>query len=101
LRSIRLLSDSCYSFVDKCIDGIIPNEKQINEYVKRCLMLVTALNPVIGYDKASKVAKKAHNEGTTLKEACLSLGYLTEEEFDKYLVPKDMLKPKKFVKSKL
>merc|ERR1719461_1743026 len=94
LRSIRLLGDSCKSFTTNCVDGITVNVEKINKSLNDSLMLVTALNPYIGYDKAAACAKKAHKEGTTLKEATLSLGYLTSEEFDRYVRPEDMIGPK-------
>ncbi|HVO16978.1 MAG TPA: class II fumarate hydratase [Alphaproteobacteria bacterium] len=91
LQSIRLLSDAAVSFADNCVVGIQPNLKRIDSLMKNSLMLVTALNPHIGYDKAAKVAKKAHAEGTTLKEAALKLGFLTGAEFDRWVRPRDML----------
>jgi fumarate hydratase class II len=91
LQSIRLLSDAATSFADNCVVGIQPNLKRIESLMKNSLMLVTALNPHIGYDKAAKVAKKAHAEGTTLKEAALKLGFLTSAEFDRWVRPRDML----------
>ena len=93
LHSITLLSDSCESFATNLIDGILPNKKKIAEYVNKSLMLVTALNPKIGYDKASKVAQKALKEDLSLKDACLKLGYLTEKEFDEIVKPEKMLSP--------
>ena len=80
LHSIRLLSDASSSFVEHCVSGITANEKRISELLHESLMLVTALNPMIGYDKAAKIAKTAHKEGTSLKEAGIKLGYLTEEQ---------------------
>lgn len=91
LLSARLLGDACASFRDKCVIGIKPNLKRIKEHLNNSLMLVTALNPVIGYDKAAELAKKAYNEDITLKEAAIKLGYLTEEEFNKYVVPEKMV----------
>jgi len=91
LQSIRLLADAAVSFADNCVAGIEPNLKRIDSLMKNSLMLVTALNPHIGYDKAAKVAKKAHAEGTTLKEAALTLGFLTGAEFDRWVRPRDML----------
>lgn len=91
LQSVRLLSDALISFNKNCAVGIKPNMEKINENVNKSLMLVTALNPYIGYENAAKIAKKAHQEGTTLKEACLSLKLLTEEEFDKIVDPKKMV----------
>jgi fumarate hydratase, class II len=95
LQSIKLLGDACVSFTDNCIVGIEPNLTVIEGYVNSSLMLVTALNPYIGYDKAAKTAKTAFKENITLKEACIQLGYLTSEEFDKYVRPEDMIHPKK------
>lgn len=91
LHSARLIGDVCVAFNDKCAVGIEPIEKNINFYVQNSLMLVTALNPHIGYYKAAEIAQKAHKEGSSLKEAALSLGYLTSEEFDKWLRPEDMV----------
>jgi len=91
LMSARLLGDACDSFNKNCAVGIEPNHPRIKQNLENSLMLVTSLNPVIGYDKAAEVAKKAHKEGTTLKEAALSLGYLTAEDFDKYVVPEKMV----------
>lgn len=91
LHSVNLLSDAIHSFTEFCVLGIAPNLAKINYDVENSLMLVTALNPVIGYDKAAKIAKKAYQEGTTLKEACLALGFLTEAEFDKVMDPKKMV----------
>lgn len=91
LQSIYLLSDTAHSFVDHCVVGITVNQDKIDYYLQNSLMLVTALNPVIGYDKACSIAKLAHKEGTSLKQACLKLGYLTENEFDKAVDPKKMV----------
>jgi len=93
LKSIRLLSDSVGSFAQHCVDGILINEKRIKEHLDRSLMLVTALNPKIGYDKAAKVAKMALAEEKTLKEKAMELGYLTSEEFDTWVDPNKMLGP--------
>jgi fumarate hydratase class II len=93
LQSARLIGDASVSFAEHCVDGIEPNRKRIDELLKNSLMLVTALNPYIGYDKAAASAKKAHKEGSTLKEAVLKLGYLTEAQFDEYVVPGKMLGP--------
>jgi fumarate hydratase, class II len=82
LHSTRLLADTCRTFREFCVEGLRPDRERIGELVQRSLMLVTALSPKIGYDKAAEIAKKAHHEGTTLKEAALALGYLTEAEFD-------------------
>jgi len=91
LQSIRLLSDSLTSFTNNLVVGITPNKERIDYYLKNSLMLVTALNPIIGYDNSAKIAKKAHREGLTLKEAAMKLGLLTEEEFDKVLDPSKMV----------
>ena len=93
LQSIRLLGDGCRSFADNCVSGIEPDRNRIAELVDRSLMLVTALNPKIGYDNAAKVAKKAHAEGITLKQAAIGLGLLTAEEFDELVKPEKMAKP--------
>jgi fumarate hydratase class II len=94
LNSSRLLGDACVSFTNNCIVGIQANKERIDEILHESLMLVTALNPHIGYDKAANCAKKAHKEGTSLKEATVSLGYLTPEEFDRYVRPEQMIGPK-------
>jgi len=94
LRSIRLLSDSSDAFTQNCVVGIEANRDRIGKLLHESLMLVTALNPHIGYDAAAKIAKTAHKEGTTLKAMALKLGYLTEEQFDKWVRPEDMLGPK-------
>ncbi|CAO3640573.1 unnamed protein product [Mucor hiemalis] len=91
IQSIRLVADASTSFTKNCVVGIQANEKKINSIMNESLMLVTALNPHIGYDKAAKCAKKAHKEGTTLKEAALSLGYLSSEEFDQWVRPENMI----------
>lgn len=91
LQSIQLLGDSAVNFYEKCVKGIEPNLPRIKEHLNASLMLVTALNPVIGYDKAAQIAKKAYNEHKTLKEAALELGFLTEDEFDKVVDPTKML----------
>jgi fumarate hydratase class II len=93
LHSVRLLSDSCHSFTDHCIVGIEANHEKIAGYVADSLMLVTALNPHIGYDKAAQIAKKAHKEKTSLKEAALALGHLTSEQFDAWVIPSAMTHP--------
>jgi fumarate hydratase, class II len=93
LHSVGLLSDSCRSFAEHCVAGLKPNLEQLRRYVHESLMLVTALSPHIGYDKAAKVAKKAHAEGTTLRQACLALGFLKGEEFDRIVKPEKMLGP--------
>jgi fumarate hydratase class II len=94
LQSIRLLADGAVSFTDNCVAGIEPNTARIQELMERSLMLVTALAPTIGYDKATEVAKAAHKNGTTLKEETLRLGYATEAEFDAVVRPEDMIGPK-------
>jgi len=94
LRSIRLLSDSSKAFTDNCVIGIEANRDRINKLLHESLMLVTALNPHIGYDKAAKIAKTAHKEGGTLKGTALKLGYLTEEQFNEWVKPEEMLGPK-------
>ncbi|MDF1759197.1 MAG: class II fumarate hydratase [Coxiellaceae bacterium] len=91
VQSIYLLSDSANSFVEHCATGITINKEKIDYYLHNSLMLVTALNPVIGYDKASKIAKLAHKNKSTLKEACLELGFLTADEFDKAVNPNNMV----------
>ena len=93
LQSIGLLSDGCRCFGDKCIAGIEANEQIIRGYVQNSLMLVTALNPHIGYDNAAKIAKEAHAKRTTLKEAAVTLGILSAEEFDRLVVPENMTGP--------
>lgn len=93
LQSARLLADAMKSFNDKCAIGIEPIHEVLERNLENSLMLVTALNPYIGYENAAKIAKKAHAEGTTLKEAALSLGLLTEEQFDEYVDPKKMIYP--------
>lgn len=91
LQSVSLLSDAMISFNDNCAVGIEPNREEIDRKVKNSLMLVTALNPYIGYENAAKIAKKAHAEGTTLKEAALATGLLTEAQFDEYVDPSKMI----------
>tara|TARA_B100001250_G_scaffold406546_1_gene425773 strand:+ start:685 stop:2079 length:1395 start_codon:yes stop_codon:yes gene_type:complete len=93
VQSIRLLNDACDSFRKNCIDGITPNEDRIKSNLYNSLMLVTALNPHIGYDKAAEVAKKAHNDNTSLKDAVVELGYMSKEDFDKLVDPNKMIKP--------
>lgn len=91
LESARLIGDACVSFDENCAVGIEPNEKNIKENLNNSLMLVTALNTHIGYDKASKIAKTAHENGTTLKEEAINLGYLTSDEFDEWVNPLNMI----------
>ncbi len=93
LNSAKLLSDAMKSFADHMVKGIKPNLKKINSYVQESLMLVTALNPYIGYDNAAKIAKTAYEKDISLKQAAVELGILTEEEFDKYVRPEKMAKP--------
>lgn len=94
LHSVRLLADSCRSFTEHCVVGIEANQTRINHFLNDSLMLVTALNPHIGYDKAAKVAKLAHADNSTLREAAIKLGFLTGEQFDQYVRPEEMLGPK-------
>jgi len=94
LNSIRLLADACRSFREHCAEGIEPNRENIQRHLEQSLMLVTALNPHIGYDNAAKVAKKAHQERTTLREAVLALGLLGEDEFDRHVRPEQMIAPR-------
>ncbi len=91
LQSARLLADAMLSFHDHCVSGIRPNRKKMQENLHHSLMLVTALNPHIGYENAARVAKKAYRENTSLKEACVSLGYLTAEQFDQVFHPEEMV----------
>lgn len=93
IQSIKILSDAVKSFNNKCLKDIQPNREQLEENIKKSLMLVTALNPSIGYDKAANIAKKAFDENITLKKAAVDLGYLTEEEFDDVIDPQDMTEP--------
>jgi fumarate hydratase, class II len=93
LHSTRILSDVCRTFREFCVEGIKPNRERIAELVDRSLMLVTALSPSIGYDRAAEIAKKAHHDGTTLKEAGVALGYLSEEEYDREVRPERMVRP--------
>ena len=91
LQSARLLGDACVSFDQNCAAGIEPNHKNIREHLNNSLMLVTALNTRIGYEKAAKIAKTAHENGTTLKEEAVNLGYLTPDQFDEWVKPEDMI----------
>jgi len=93
LQSLRLLADGARSFEEHCARGIEANEAHIRELVERSLMLVTALSPHIGYDKAAEIAKKAHREGSTLREAALRLGYVKAEDFDRWVRPESMIAP--------
>jgi fumarate hydratase class II len=94
LHSVRLLADCAHSFREHCVEGIVPERERITAHVNGSLMLVTALNPHIGYDNAAKVAKKAHKEGTTLKEAVVALGLVAPEDFDRWVRPEEMVGPK-------
>jgi len=96
LHSTRLLGDAALSFTVNCVNGIEANTQRISAILRESLMLVTALNPKIGYDNAAKAAKKAHEEGTTLKAACLALKLMTPEQFDEWVKPEDMLSPDKY-----
>ena len=93
LHAVRLLSDSVHSFTEHCVVGIEVNREKIADYVQNSLMLVTALNPHIGYDNAAKIAKKAHKEKTSLKEAAIALGLLTGEQFDAWVIAREMTHP--------
>ncbi len=93
LQSARLLADGCRSFDEHCARGIEPDRARIGELLERSLMLVTALSPHIGYDRAAEIAKKAHREGTTLREAALVLGYVKAEDFDRWVDPAAMIRP--------
>ena len=95
IQSIRLLADASDSFRENCVDGITPNEEKIKTNLYNSLMLVTALNPHIGYDKAAEVAKKAHENNTSLREAIIDLGYMSGEDFDELVDPQKMIKPSK------
>ena len=94
LQSARLLGDAARSFADRCVSGIEPNTDRIDELMSQSLMLVTALNPHIGYDNAAKVAKKAFADGITLKEAAIALSFLTAEQYDDWVRPENMIEPK-------
>ena len=91
LHGAVLLADASRNFRAFCVEGLLADRERIDDLLHRSLMLVTALTPVIGYDKAAEIAKKAHHEGTTLKEAALALGYLTEAEYDETVIPEDMV----------
>ena len=95
LWSVRLLADGAVSFNDNCAVGITANSERIDELLRRSLMLVTALNPHIGYDKAAKIAKNAHQKGTTLRESALELGFVSGEDFDRWVRPENMVGPRK------
>jgi len=91
LQSIRLISDACESFTDNCVIGIEANNLNIQKHLTNSLMLVTALNPHVGYDNAARIAKKAHADNSTLEEAALELGILTSEQFKEYVKPEKMV----------
>ena len=93
LQSIRLVGDAAANFDRFCAQGIEPNTPRLQENLERSLMLVTALNPHIGYDNAAKIAKKAHKDGSSLKEAAVALGLVTAEDFDRWVDPRAMTKP--------
>ena len=92
IRSINLISDAIDSFEKNCLSGMRPNLKIIDENLKKSLMLVTALNPKLGYDKSAKIAKKAFDENLTLKQAAVKLGYVSDKEFDEFVNPINMTK---------
>ena len=94
LHSIRLLSDSCVSFSENCIHGLKANEAKIAEHLENSLMLVTALNPHIGYDNAAKIAKNAHEKGLTLRQSAIELDLVNEEQFEEWVRPGDMTGPR-------
>ena len=93
LHSIRLLKDACHGFVEHCVEGIELNRERIEEHLRNSLMLVTALNPHIGYDNAARIAKNAHKKGISLRESAVELGLLTAEQFDEYVKPEEMTHP--------
>ena len=91
LQSAHLLGDACVSFNDHCAEGLLPNKPVLQQHLENSLMLDTALNTHIGYYKSAEIAKKAHTEGTTLKQAALALGYVSAEDFDKWVDPAKMV----------
>jgi fumarate hydratase class II len=93
LHSVRLLADACHSFTEHCAIGIEVDRKQVDQYVQKSLMLVTALSPVVGYDKAAEIAHTAHVDGSSLREAAVKLGYLSADDFDKWVKPENMTHP--------
>jgi fumarate hydratase class II len=93
LHSVRLLADASRTFREFMVDGLKPNVDRIRELVDQSLMLVTALSPHIGYDRAAEIAKKAHHEGTSLKDAAIGLGYVNADEYDRWVRPEDMVGP--------
>jgi fumarate hydratase class II len=94
LHSLKLLADSAHSFVDHCLDGLTPNRAEISKHLENTLMLVTALNPHIGYDNAAKIAKKAHKENKTLRQVALELNLLNDKQFTDWVRPEQMIAPK-------
>ena len=94
LQSTRLLTDGCRSFREFCIEGLVANQEQIQKHLQESLMLVTALNPHVGYDNAAKIAKNAHKKGITLKASAIELGLVKSEDFDQWVRPEDMIGPK-------
>ena len=95
LHSIRILSDTCFSFSEKCVSGLEANHEKIFQHLENSLMLVTALNPHIGYDNSAKIAKHAHKNNLTLRESALDLELLDNEQFEKWVKPEQMTGPKK------
>jgi fumarate hydratase class II len=95
MHSVRLLADGMASFEEHCVRGIQANRGRIEELMERSLMLVTALTPHIGYDRAAEIAKRAHRDGSTLKQAALALGHVSERDFDRWVRPADMVHPGK------
>ena len=95
LQSVRMLADGMASFEEHCVRGIEANRDRIAELLERSLMLVTALTPHIGYDRAAEIAKHAHRDGSTLKQAAMALGYVTEQDFERWVRPADMVHPRK------
>ena len=95
LHSIRILSDTCLSFSERCIAGLEPNLDKISQHLENSLMLVTALNPHIGYDNAAKIAKNAHKNNLTLRESALNLKLLDNQQFDHWVKPEKMIGPNK------
>jgi fumarate hydratase class II len=93
LQSVRLMADASVSFTDNCVVGIEPRLDNIKAGLERSLMLVTALAPHIGYDKAAQIAKQAHKQGGTLKDTALALGYVSAEPFEQWVRPEDMIRP--------
>ena len=101
LHSTRLLADTCKAFTEKCVDGLEANEGVIASHLENSLMLVTALNNHIGYDGAAKIAKHAHSSGSTLRESALELGLVTNDQFDQWVKPREMIGPKRVVQLEL